>query len=179
VLDYCAGTGGKSLALAAMAGVEVTVHDIDLSRLETLERRASASGVRVARLPPGSGRLFDSVLVDAPCSGLGAVRRNPEVRWQVGEGESRRFAGRQLAILREAARHVLPGGCLIYGVCTFMPDETERIAEDFLSSARGFTASVPPDWAAPLLLAGRRGHWTWPTLWGADVFFIAGFVRHG
>ncbi|HLF07557.1 MAG TPA: RsmB/NOP family class I SAM-dependent RNA methyltransferase [Thermoplasmata archaeon] len=185
VLDFCAGSGGKSLAMASIPDVYVTVHDADPARLETLAKRTARSGVAIRRM--GEGRLpggpmhpgpsgdqgYDSVLVDASCSGLGAARRNPEARWSILEEEAVRFTSTQLSILEEAAPSVRAGGILVYSVCTFLREETEAVVDRFLASRSGFAEAPAPGWAVPHLTKTPHGYLTWPSLWGADIFFVS------
>jgi 16S rRNA (cytosine967-C5)-methyltransferase len=86
---------------------------------------------------------FDRVLVDAPCSGLGALRRNPDARWRVRPGDPARLAETQLAILGNAAEALGPKGVLVYSTCTLLPEENEGVIESFLSKSRDFALSSP------------------------------------
>jgi 16S rRNA (cytosine967-C5)-methyltransferase len=176
VLDFCAGSGGKALALASMPGVEVAAHDADKSRLETLESRAAELGLRVRRLDLAVPKEFDSVLADAPCSGLGAARRNPEARWRATPAGIARLSSVQSGILAEAASRVRPGGTLVYAVCTFLEEECEAVVASFLSGHSGFSADPAPVWASKLLAPRGQGFTTFPAMRGADVFFTA-FLR--
>ena len=137
--DWCAGAGGKTLGLAAaMEGrgrlVALDVHDKRLDEARRrLHRAGHASWVRVERLAPradGDVALgaFDRVLVDAPCSSTGALRRTPELRWHIDSDLLGRFAPEQLGIALRAARRVRPGGRLIYATCSLMTAENEAIA---------------------------------------------------
>ena len=139
VADWCAGAGGKTLGLAAaMEGrgrlVALDVHDKRLDEARRrLHRAGHASWVRVERLAPradGDVALgaFDRVLVDAPCSSTGALRRTPELRWHIDSDWLGRFAPEQLGIALRAARRVRPGGRLIYATCSLMTAENEAIA---------------------------------------------------
>jgi 16S rRNA (cytosine967-C5)-methyltransferase len=154
VLDACAGAGGKTLALAAALGGKgrVLAIDIDGKKLEELRRRARRAGLNnvTARaigdsaraettLPPEARPAsWDRVLVDAPCSGLGVLRRNPEARWRLSPGEIRTFPPRQIALLVTYAPLVAVGGRLIYATCSVLGDENERVIERFLTERDDF-----------------------------------------
>jgi 16S rRNA (cytosine967-C5)-methyltransferase len=86
---------------------------------------------------------FDRVLVDAPCSGLGALRRNPDARWRVRPSDPTRLAETQLAILRNAAEMLRPEGVLVYSTCTLLPEENEGVIESFLRRSRHFALASP------------------------------------
>jgi 16S rRNA (cytosine967-C5)-methyltransferase len=145
VVDACAGAGGKTLALAALLAGKGRVFALDASRdkLAELHRRARRAGannvqaVAVDLLQPGDalGVLTAGVarvLVDAPCTGLGAIRRNPEARWRLRPDDVPRLVATQAALLRAAAPLVAARGRLVYAVCSFLPVEGERIVEELL-----------------------------------------------
>jgi 16S rRNA (cytosine967-C5)-methyltransferase len=139
VLDFCAGGGGKALALAAQ-GVAVAAHDADPRRMADLPARAARAGTRIDVLVPDhlGARRFDAVLVDAPCSGSGAWRRQPEAKWRLDAGALARLGAIQAAVLREAAGHVRPGGRLAYATCSLLDDENRAVVEDFLAGETRF-----------------------------------------
>ena len=125
-------------------------------------------------LAPEGG--FDRVLVDAPCSGLGTLRRNPDARWRVRPNDPGRLADIQLALLRSAARLVRPGGALVYSVCTILPEENEEIVEGFLKSGDDFTLAEGPSEVRPCI--GSDGFLRClPHQHDADGFFAARFER--
>jgi 16S rRNA (cytosine967-C5)-methyltransferase len=150
VVDFCAGAGGKSLALGAMMRSQGRLYAFDTSqrRLANLEPRLKRSGLsnvhaqhidseadrRIARL---AGKI-DRVLVDAPCSGLGTLRRNPDLKWRQSPASVAELAHKQCAILRSAARLVKPGGRLVYATCSLLREENEAVVEHFLAGARQF-----------------------------------------
>jgi 16S rRNA (cytosine967-C5)-methyltransferase len=152
VVDFCAGAGGKTLALGAAMRNTGRLYAFDTSahRLDALKARAARSGLdnvhamaiaherdeRIGRL---AGRI-DRVLVDAPCSGLGTLRRNPDLKWRHTPQSIDEFAARQAAILGAAARLVKPGGRLFYATCSLLPAENEAIAEDFGRAHAEFVA---------------------------------------
>jgi 16S rRNA (cytosine967-C5)-methyltransferase len=150
VADACAGAGGKTLAIGAGLGGKgrVLALDTDGKKLEELRRRARRAGLTnleakqvaegrrdVAR--PGS---FDRVLVDAPCSGLGTLRRNPEARWRLTRAAVEAFPARQLALLVDYAPLCAVGGRLIYATCTVTRAENDRVIERFLAERDDFVA---------------------------------------
>jgi 16S rRNA (cytosine967-C5)-methyltransferase len=163
VVDACAGAGGKTLAIGAALGGKgrLLALDTDGKKLEELRRRARRAGLtnleaqqvradgavpsRGARDPskaPSPSRSFDRVLVDAPCSGLGTLRRNPEARWRLTRAAVEAFPARQLALLVTYAPLVAVGGRLIYATCTVARIENERVVERFLAERDDFV-SVP------------------------------------
>lgn len=136
-VDWCAGSGGKSLALAAL-GARVLAWDASARRLAELPRRARRAGASVevaAREPEGA---YDGVLVDAPCSGSGALAREPDARWRIDDAAVERFAALQGQVLRSAARRVRPGGTLVYATCSVFPEEGEEVVAAFLGETPGF-----------------------------------------
>jgi 16S rRNA (cytosine967-C5)-methyltransferase len=140
VVDLCAGAGGKTLAIAARLGNRgrIVATDVDTHKLEELRRRARRAGVSSAQAvaleagawPPALDALrgkADVVLVDAPCSGIGALRRNPEARWRLRDTDIAAFAARQTEILRGASELVAPGGRLVYATCTVLTTENADV----------------------------------------------------
>lgn len=129
VLDTCAAPGGKSTALAA-AGALVTAADSQPHRLDLVLANADRLGLQLAPVvadataPPFVPESFDAVLVDAPCSGLGALRRRPDARWRVSPADVAELAALQRRILAASARLVRPGGRLVYSVCTLTAAES-------------------------------------------------------
>jgi 16S rRNA (cytosine967-C5)-methyltransferase len=132
VLDTCAAPGGKSFRLASR-GARVIATDADEGRLGRLRAGAARLGVAVEVRThdwamSAASVVADVVLVDAPCSGLGVVRRHPDIRWRRVAADLPGFAARQRAILQHAATCVRPGGALVYAVCSPEPEEGEEIA---------------------------------------------------
>ncbi|MFP5358785.1 MAG: RsmB/NOP family class I SAM-dependent RNA methyltransferase, partial [Gammaproteobacteria bacterium] len=178
VLDACAGAGGKTLALAAMMQDrgELVAEDHDPARLKRLGPRAERAGLRCLRR--AGGGLFDAVLVDAPCSGSGRLRRNPEARLHRPDLEA--LHAQQLAILTAAAARVKPGGQLVYATCSFSARENHEVVNAFLASDPAFTREdlrQRAGWAA-LALDGPDLQ-LWPHRHQTDGFYAASLLRQG
>jgi 16S rRNA (cytosine967-C5)-methyltransferase len=175
VVDACAGAGGKTLHLAALMGGKGTLWALDVhgGRLRALReraRRAGAHNIRVAELPDPAlfARLeqsADVVLVDAPCSGSGVLRRNPDTAWTLTPDAVERMAAQQRALLDSSARMVKPGGRLVYATCSLLRDENDAQVEAFLLRTAGFVR----------MDAGVRTAPTDPARW--DGFFAAVLER--
>ena len=189
VLDTCAAPGGKTVALAAsMSATGLLVAcDVRDRRMTLLRRTVANSGARNVRLvqadlarplpfPPS----FACVLVDAPCSGLGTLRRDPDIRWRRREADLPVLAAAQLNMLVHAAAVVAPGGRLIYATCSSEPEENESVAGAFLRASPDFSALDAKASAAPLSAAvvDEQGHLrTYPHVHGLEAFFGAVFAR--
>ncbi|MCA2981258.1 MAG: RsmB/NOP family class I SAM-dependent RNA methyltransferase [Myxococcaceae bacterium] len=171
VLDLCAGAGGKTLALASrLPAATLHAFDTDRERLSRLRARASRATARVhVHLALPEDLRVHHVLVDAPCSELGALRRGPDLRWRLPPDAVTRWPPAQRELLRTAARHVLPGGALVYATCTVTPDENDAVVTSFLAEDPRFTlepVSLPlctPDGCLRLS----------PHVHGTDGFFAA------
>lgn len=150
VADFCAGAGGKTLALGAMMRNTGRLYAFDISghRLDALKPRLARSGLsnvypiqiaheRDERIKRLTGKLA-RVLVDAPCSGLGTLRRNPDLKWRQSPQGVAELQLKQQAILSSAARLLQPGGRLVYATCSVLPDENEAITQAFADSHRDF-----------------------------------------
>ncbi|MEE2752142.1 MAG: transcription antitermination factor NusB [Myxococcota bacterium] len=144
VLDVCAAPGGKSLRLAAK-GAQVLATDRSGPRLRRLEHSVRRTGIEVeSRVMDWEssaeleGALFDGVLVDAPCTGLGTTRRHPEIRWRVLATDPAAMALRQARILKAASTHVREGGLLVYSVCSPMEEEGSAVVRGFLDATTGY-----------------------------------------
>ncbi|WP_120078404.1 RsmB/NOP family class I SAM-dependent RNA methyltransferase [Aurantiacibacter odishensis] len=183
VVDLCAGAGGKTLALAAAMANEgaLVAADTDKRRLSQLGPRAERAGVLIARevlLDPGKEAEAleewlgeaDRVLVDAPCSGTGTWRRNPEARWRLSEGELQKLTALQARLLRIAADLVKPGGTLTYVTCSLLDEEGAGQVDAFLRQNPGWSADMPD-----LRLGAPRGAGIRlsPSRDATDGFFIA------
>lgn len=168
VVDYCAGAGGKTLALAALLGNRgrVVAADVDARKLHELRRRARRAGVtnvqaltleREGGWPQalaGVEGMAARVLVDAPCSAVGTLRRHPEVRWRLSRDEAARYPALQLALCERALSLLEPGGLLIYATCTLLPEENQGVVERLLAAHRGLSLVPVPELATEVWGAG-------------------------
>jgi 16S rRNA (cytosine967-C5)-methyltransferase len=188
VLDLCASPGGKTTAMAAdMSDTGVVVaSDVRSRRLQLLHDTIDSSGARHVHVVhvPASGALpfrvaFDRVLVDAPCSGLGTVRRDPDIRWRRAESDIATLARDQLALLARAAAVVAPGGRLVYATCSSEPEENEQVVDRFLEQQTGFEPIDLRGESAILepLLDDRGMMRTLPSAHGLEAFFAAALIR--
>lgn len=189
VLDACASPGGKTTALAARSGAhgrvvacDVRDHRIDVLRRTVAQARAGNVAIVQADLlaPLPFCAAFDCVLVDAPCSGLGTLRRDPDIRWRRQESDLAPLAAQQVRMLCHAADVVRPGARLVYATCSSEPEENEQVVDRFLHLARGFEAvdarTVHPDLTSTLV--DDRGHLrTRPDRHDLEAFFGAVFQR--
>ncbi|MDO9454175.1 MAG: RsmB/NOP family class I SAM-dependent RNA methyltransferase [Stagnimonas sp.] len=181
VIDWCAGVGGKALAMAAAMqdNGRLIACDISASRLAKLPPRAARAGIgcietRTHGVDDLSGIVADMVLVDAPCSGTGTLRRSPELRLRVFDYAS--LAALQLQILDEAARCVRAGGRLIYATCSLLAEENEDVVARFLAANTGFEPRQPQGFDTQLVDARSRLR-LWPHRHGTDGFFAQVLVR--
>ncbi len=196
VVDACAGAGGKSLALAAEMRNKGSLHalDSDADRLGDARRRARRAKVDNLRARPiaagaeADGQIADLagkanvVLVDAPCSGLGTLRRKPDARWRLGPGDPARFAETQRALVRRFSALVRPGGRFVYATCSVGRTENEEVADfaerelglvpapiaPLLGAERARALGIGPDASRLVLLPHRQG---------TDGFFVAVMER--
>ncbi len=167
VLDLCASPGGKTVAIAADIGSTglIVATDVRRHRLRVLTEtltRCRIARARVTQVPP-VGMLpfadasFDRVLIDAPCSGLGTVRRDPDIRWRVAESDLPALAATQVDLLQRTAALVRPGGTLVYSTCSSEPEENQQVVAAFLAGHPEFTLA--------------REHQTLPFRDGLEAFF--------
>jgi 16S rRNA (cytosine967-C5)-methyltransferase len=191
VADYCAGAGGKTLALAMLMRGTGRIYAMDVSarRLAELAPRAARarvdnihsivlSGDNDARVKRLAGKL-ERVLVDAPCSGFGTLRRNPDLKWRHGEDAVGELAAKQARILESAARLVKPGGRLLYATCSMLRQENDEVVDAFHARRPEFR---PLSCSALLAgqgiaLPGLDRLRLWPHIHGTDGFFAAAFER--
>ncbi len=200
VVDFCAGAGGKTLAIGA--GMRSTgrlyAFDTSAGRLDAFKSRLARSGLsnvhpaaiaherddRVKRL---SGKI-DRVLVDAPCTGMGTLRRNPDLKWRQTQAAVDEMTVKQTAILQSAARLLKPGGRLVYATCSVLPQENEAIAQAFSEANKDFKAldvgevltGLKVAQAPTLCSGGDSGQLflrLWPHLHQTDGFFAAVWER--
>ncbi len=200
VVDFCAGAGGKTLAIGATMRNTGRLYAFDVSahRLDALKPRLARSGLsnvhpaaiaheRDERIKRLAGKI-DRVLVDAPCSGLGTLRRNPDLKWRQTPKAIEELVAKQTAILDSAARLVKPGGRLVYATCSILPQENEAIAEAFaaahpdfvLQDAGELLAQLKVPEAPALCSGGDRGSAylrLWPHRHQTDGFFAAVWTR--
>jgi 16S rRNA (cytosine967-C5)-methyltransferase len=182
-LDACAAPGGKSALLADVnpAGSAVVAAEASPRRVRTLAdllRRWGAPDVRVVAadgLRPPFRAMFDAILIDAPCSGLGTLGRHPDIRWRARAADLPPHAARQARLLRALAPLVRSGGTLVFATCSSEPEENEGVVEPFLQAHAEFRLGPGPAWAD----AFRDGPYyrTRPERDGGDAFFAARLVR--
>jgi 16S rRNA (cytosine967-C5)-methyltransferase len=191
IADYCAGAGGKTLAISMLMRGTGRVYAMDVSakRLAALAPRAARaavtnihpvvlSGDNDARVKRLAGKL-DRVLVDAPCSGFGTLRRNPDLKWRHRADAIAELARKQTGILESAARLVKRGGRLVYATCSILREENEAVIESFAARHPEFSElscaellrsrRIPLDCGARLRL--------WPHVHATDGFFAAAFTK--
>lgn len=188
VLDLCAGAGGKTVHLAALMENKggITAVDLHPDKLHLLTADAGRLGVTIATVHAGNAATlpesfqgaFDRVLLDAPCSGLGTLRHNPEIRWRLTQAEIEKSMSLQKRLLRKAADCVKSGGRLIYSVCTVTPEENESVVAELLTSRPEFTR-IPPEGIPPELVDADGFFRTFPHRHATDGFFGALFSRRG
>lgn len=170
IFDFCAGNGGKSLAIASITknGKNLHAYEINAAKRTTLKQRCNEYDAKVMVEDHPSGKKYDLVLVDAPCTGLGAARRNPEAKYIEHAGD---LPQTQLSILKQAARNVKEGGVLFYAVCTITPEETTQVIQAFLKND-GFFHSWFDDHPYKRLLL-RNNHGSFSALPRGDLFFLS------
>lgn len=200
VVDFCAGAGGKTLAIGATMRNTGRLYAFDTSahRLDALKPRLARSKLsnvhpaaiaheRDERIKRLSGKI-DRVLVDAPCSGLGTLRRNPDLKWRQSQKSVDELTAKQTAILQSAARLVKSGGRLVYATCSVLPEENEAIAEAFTAANPDFVCQDAGDLLDGLKIEdaarlcaggddGRRYLRLWPHRHATDGFFAAVWNR--
>jgi 16S rRNA (cytosine967-C5)-methyltransferase len=170
-LDLCAAPGGKTTLMAHRAGDNALIVASDRSAIR-MQMVVNASALHrlesikfllldAAQSLPFENSVFDRILIDAPCSGTGTLRRNPEIRWRISEADIRELAAQQKLFLKHAARVLKPGGQLVYSTCSVERDENEQVIEAFRESHTYFQ-----------LIKTIR---TWPHREGTDGFFIGSF----
>jgi 16S rRNA (cytosine967-C5)-methyltransferase len=191
VLDLCASPGGKAAHMMDLAkrNLDLVACDVSEQKLhrlrETLQRVGllALCDVRLADTmrAPEFTESFDLALVDAPCSGLGTLRRHPEIRWRRSARDLRNLSRQQSDILEQAAPLVKVGGTLVYTVCTFTMSETEDVVSRFLGAHREYRLTGPPE-GLPFdekTFRSAEGRWrSAPHLHGCDAFFIARFRKN-
>ena len=198
VLDLCAGGGGKSLAMAALMNNrgQVFATDADARRLAPIHERIARAGVRnmQVRTPRGGAMPLDDleermdlVFVDAPCTGVGTWRRNPDAKWRMREGSLRIRMGEQVEVIDNAVRFVCIEGILVYVTCSLLPEENDDQIEALLARRAGFQGldlTRSAAFRAMPSLAGavrptRHGLILTPAKTGTDGFYVAALRRTG
>ncbi len=191
VWDVCSAPGGKTTHLASLVGPSgsVLATDIDSERIKMVKdslERLGISNVTARAMDATAERpkeLFDKVLLDAPCSGLGVIRRHPDIRWNRRPKDIVLMAERQKKLLENAASRVRPGGALVYSTCTITKEENERVWQEFLVNHGMF---VPEDPGCGLPKAffvenpdflGEGYRYLLPHYCGTDGFFVAKAIR--
>lgn len=185
VLDLCAAPGSKTTQIADSTQDQamIVAGDIYRHRLRSVRQTAQAQslhGIKYVVMDgtqqlPFKNAIFDRVLVDAPCSGTGTLRRNPEIRWRISPAAIEDLSRRQRQLILQASEFVKPGGRLIYSTCSIESDENEDVAQSFLEKRQDFTPTVL---AAETSLMTRPGEArTWPHRQDVDGFFISAFTR--
>jgi 16S rRNA (cytosine967-C5)-methyltransferase len=197
ILDACAAPGGKTTHIAHLMKDqgEVVALDIDPGRAERVTEnilRLGLASIRVIAGNLGKGIIegsFDRILVDAPCSSIGVIRRNPDVKYRHTEADLRRFGVLQLDLLKQAAGYIKKGGIMVYSVCSTEPEEGEDVIRAFLQSHTGFSIiEGARDFPGQFECRDRQGHLfyrTWPHKvgqrfdagYGMDGFFAARLKR--
>ena len=191
ILDACAGLGGKTGHIAQLMNNEgaVTALDNDERKLGRLEDEMQRLGTSIVStvchdlehgVPDGESSGFDRVLLDAPCSGLGVIRRNPDIKWQKSEKNLVKNKARQLCMLENLWPAVKPGGILVYAVCTPEPEENEEVIHTFLKNHANFainlhTGSLPEEIVNTAVSEGFLK--TFPKLAQMDGFFAVRLER--
>jgi 16S rRNA (cytosine967-C5)-methyltransferase len=182
VLDACASPGGKTTAMAAAMGDRGTIIAVDVRprRVRLLREtvgRSGAASVKVVQADAMALPLtvqFDCILIDAPCSGLGTLRRDPDIRWRQGEEGLQDNANFQVRLMSALAPSVRPGGRLVYATCSSEPEENEDVVARFLAAHPAFTVSRPAVPPAVEPLVNEAGYLrTFPYRDGLEAFFAA------
>lgn len=200
VVDFCAGAGGKTLALGAAMRSTGRLYAFDTSahRLEAFKPRLARSGLsnvhpvaiaheRDDRIKRLAGKV-DRVLVDAPCSGLGTLRRNPDLKWRQDMAGIAQLAARQLEILQSASRLLKPAGRLVYATCSMLQQENQQIADAFTAANEGFApldvgaimTNFKMEGVEALCSGGEDGQrhmQLWPHKHATDGFFASVWQR--
>ena len=186
VLDVCAAPGGKSFSAAFAMENQGIIQSCDLheNKLKRVRESAERLGITCIEASPADGRVFkpewenhfDVVLVDAPCSGLGIIRKKPDTRYKKAD-ELFALPVIQNAILENAARYVAPGGTLVYSTCTILPEENEQVTDAFLAEHPEFFRE---SFVLPEPVGETDGRLTlWPQRHDTDGFYICRMIRKG
>ena len=194
ILDLCAGFGGKASHLAQLMKNRGIIRAVDHNprKLKDLMKNVHRLGISIIQgwvgeaagedLFPKDSPPFDRILLDAPCTGWGVIRRNPDLKWRLRAEDSPRLADRQNKFLQKAAKWLKSKGVLVYATCTLSPTENEHVVARFLKDHRDFSLEdVSPflPGKAKGLADGKGFYRTWPALHGTDGFFAARLIKSG
>jgi 16S rRNA (cytosine967-C5)-methyltransferase len=196
ILDACAGAGGKTLHLADITkdSAQILANDVEPRRLKEVTARSRRAGINNISATIFQSRkksidykkyyeYFDLVLVDAPCSGMGTLRRNPMKKWTLTPKLLLKLQSRQIEILEFYGRFVRPGGALVYATCSIMPQENEAVAQHFLDNNPSFSADpIAPrlaefTMAIPALPGESHTMRLQPDIHKTDAFFVARMAK--
>jgi 16S rRNA (cytosine967-C5)-methyltransferase len=184
VLDACAAPGGKACHLAELTASVLAV-DLHARKAKTIAEAAKRMGLENVQtlaadvalpIPGAADASFDLVLLDAPCSGLGTLRRHPEVKLRRTPEDVDRLAQLQARLLSSVQRYVKPGGLLVYALCTLTPEECDEQVARFVKSSSHFTVDPPPEGFPAACLSGHFMR-TLPNVTGTDGFFAVRLRR--
>jgi 16S rRNA (cytosine967-C5)-methyltransferase len=184
VLDLCAGSGVKTTHMAALMENEGRILAVDVNEAKLRDLRECAgrlgAGIIETCVHDAGGDLgadfhgaFDRILVDVPCSGLGTLRRNPEIRWRLAPGDINAMAVLQTSILEAASRYLKKGGIMVYSTCTISARENEDVVREFTGRNRAFRLVTPPALIDTVLVDGEGYFRSVPHRHGMDGFFGA------
>ena len=189
ILDICAGTGGKTLHLAALMGNRGRIVALDnvAHKIEALRGLSTRMGATIIEPlcrdgrqhpPKNLAETFDVVLVDAPCTGTGTLRRNPEIKWRLTHDDIARITTLQSELLDSAARYLKTGGCIVYSTCSLLTEENEDQIKAFLSRHKLFHLDISPR-SVPAECIDHNGYLkTFPHRHDMDGFFAARLRKH-
>jgi 16S rRNA (cytosine967-C5)-methyltransferase len=191
ILDACAGLGGKTGHIAQMMKNtgRIVAMDVGKNKLARLSQDMNRQYISIVKThihdlnEPLKGKpfsVYDRILLDAPCSGIGVLRRNPDAKWRIEPENIEAFGKRQNLFLDNLALSVKPGGILVYGVCSFEPEETDIVVKTFLERHPEFTLDKPPQAMMELnsSLFTPEGYFrTLPHKHNMDGFFSARFLK--
>jgi 16S rRNA (cytosine967-C5)-methyltransferase len=190
VLDICAGIGGKTTHLAEIMGNRGNILAIDMNenKIKLLKGNIKRQEITIvdAQVKDATKDLgmnfhetFDKVLIDAPCSGLGTLRRNPEIKWRTSKESLKKVVSLQKSILKRAALYLKKGGVLVYSTCSILPEENEKIIKSFIADNRDFTLLRPRGIIQSSMIDNRGYFRTYPHRHGTDGFFGAVLKKTG
>ncbi len=192
ILDACAGAGGKSLHLSAITNNEcnITAVDIDLKKLRELKKRATRAGAKKITIlsfnefdklvKAKKNDYYDYILIDAPCSGIGTVKRSPWLKYQLTLKSLMKRQKQQLEILDYYSKFVKPNGVILYSTCSLLPEENENVIAEFLSQNKNFVEDNINENLSielPFIEQNTSKLTILPHLFGSDGFFLARLKR--